>query len=223
MVRLGEIEGAIFDMDGTILDSMAMWENIGSSYVKMKGKIPAPDLDEVIKSMSFEESARYIKKHYQFDEAIDFMMDEVNQMVKENYQGKIKGKPFVKEFLESLRNKGVPMCVATATDESLVRICLKRLELLHYFQEIFTCRKVGAGKEQPDIYEAALQRLGTDKEKTFVFEDVLHAVKTAKRAGFPVAALYDESSGDDWEEIKGLADVAAVTMGEFICSGQRSN
>lgn len=216
MVRLSEMEGAIFDMDGTLLDSMAMWKNIGSSYVKMKGKIPAPDLDEVIKTMSFAESACYIKKHYQFDEAIEAMMDEVNQMVKENYQGRIQGKPFVKEFLESLKNKGIPMCVATATDESLVRVCLQRLELLHYFQEIFTCTKVGAGKEQPDIYEAALERLGTQKEKTFVFEDVLHAVRTAKRAGFPVAALYDESSGRDWEEIKGLADVFAVTMGEFI-------
>lgn len=108
------------------------------------------------------------------------------------------------------------MCVATATDESLVKACLKRLGLLEYFKEIFTCRNVGAGKEQPDIYEAALQRLGTLKEKTFVFEDVLHAVKTAKQAGFPVAALYDESSREDWKEIMGLADISAVSMGEFI-------
>lgn len=216
MGRLGEIEGAIFDMDGTLLDSMAMWENMGSIYVKKKGKVPAPDLDEVIKDMSFEESARYIKEQYQFQEDIKTMMDEVNQMVQENYQGKIQGKPFVKEFLESLRKMGVPMCVATATDEPLVKTCLKRLDLLKYFKEIFTCRKVGAGKERPDIYEAALSELGTSKEKTFVFEDVLHAVKTAKQAGFPVAALYDESSKKDWEEITGLADISAVSMGEFI-------
>ncbi|WP_394922552.1 HAD family hydrolase [uncultured Robinsoniella sp.] len=216
MVRLDEIEGAIFDMDGTLLDSMNMWKNVGSSYVRMKGKVPEADLDEIIKDMSFLESARYIKVHYQFEEDIEAMMDEVNQMVKENYQGKIQEKPFVKEFLERLRDKGVPMCVATATDESLVKACLKRLGLLEYFKEIFTCRNVGAGKEQPDIYEAALQRLGTLKEKTFVFEDVLHAVKTAKQAGFPVAALYDESSREDWKEIMGLADISAVSMGEFI-------
>lgn len=216
MVRLDEIEGAIFDIDGTLLDSMNMWKNVGSSYVRMKGKVPEADLDEIIKDMSFLESARYIKVHYQFEEDIEAMMDEVNQMVKENYQGKIQEKPFVKEFLERLRDKGVPMCVATATDESLVKACLKRLGLLEYFKEIFTCRNVGAGKEQPDIYEAALQRLGTLKEKTFVFEDVLHAVKTAKQAGFPVAALYDESSREDWKEIMGLADISAVSMGEFI-------
>lgn len=216
MVRLDEIEGAIFDIDGTLLDSMNMWKNVGSSYVRMKGKVPEADLDEIIKDMSFLESARYIKVHYQFEEDIEAMMDEVNQMVKENYQGKIQEKPFVKEFLERLRDKGVPMCVATATDESLVKACLKRLGLLEYFKEIFTCRNVGAGKEQPDIYEAALQRLGTLKEKTFVFEDVLHAVKTAKQAGFPVAALYDESSREDWKEIIGLADISAVSMGEFI-------
>lgn len=216
MVRLDEIEGAIFDMDGTLLDSMNMWKNVGSSYVRMKGKVPEADLDEIIKDMSFLESARYIKVHYQFEEDIEAMMDEVNQMVKENYQGKIQEKPFVKEFLERLRDKGIPMCVATATDESLVKVCLKRLGLLEYFKEIFTCRNVGAGKEQPDIYEAALHRLGTLKEKTFVFEDVLHAVKTAKQAGFPVAALYDESSREDWKEIMGLADISAVSMGEFI-------
>lgn len=216
MVRLDEIEGAIFDIDGTLLDSMNMWKNVGSSYVRMKGKVPEADLDEIIKDMSFLESARYIKVHYQFEEDIEAMMDEVNQMVKENYQGKIQEKPFVKEFLERLRDKEVPMCVATATDESLVKACLKRLGLLEYFKEIFTCRNVGAGKEQPDIYEAALQRLGTLKEKTFVFEDVLHAVKTAKQAGFPVAALYDESSREDWKEIMGLADISAVSMGEFI-------
>lgn len=185
------IAGAIFDVDGTLLDSMWIWDTIGVDYLRSIGYEPREDLAAVFKDMSLYQAACYYQREYGVALPADGIIAGVNRMIEGYYQEDVQAKPGVGAFLQSLQGQGVPMCICTATDRPLVECALKRLGLLGYFSKIFTCSEVGHGKDQPDIYRQALHWLGTPKARTAVFEDALYAARTAKADGFPIAAVYD--------------------------------
>ena len=185
------IRGAIFDVDGTLLDSMFIWDTIGETYLRSIGYEPREKLNEVFKNMSLFQAARYYRTEYGVTLSIDEIMNGVNAMLERYYRFEVSLKPGVAELLAQLQASGVKLCIATATDRYLVEAALERCGVLSCFGEIFTCNEVGHGKDEPDIFEAALRFLGTRKEETIVFDDALYAVRTAKEAGFPVAAVYD--------------------------------
>ena len=199
------IRGAIFDVDGTLLDSMFIWDTIGETYLRSIGYQPKENLNETFKNMSLRQAARYYQTEYGVTLSIDQIMDGVNAMLERYYRFEVPLKPGVAELLERLRQDGVKLCIATATDRHLVEAALDRCGVLSCFGEIFTCNEVGHGKDEPDIFEAALRFLGTRKEETIVFDDALYAVRTAKEAGFPVAVIYD-SHEKNQKEIRALAD-----------------
>lgn len=186
------IKGAIFDFDGTLVDSMFIWDTFGEDYLRTLGKEPKENLTETFKTFTLEQAAEYYREHYGVSLSVGEIVDGVNEMVSEIYRTKVVLKNGVLEFLRDLRSKGVKMCVATVTDRPIVEDVLKKLGIRDYFTEIFTCAEVGYNKETPHIYRAALQVLGTRKEETVVFEDALHALMTAKNDGFTVAAVYDK-------------------------------
>ena len=199
------IRGAIFDVDGTLLDSMFIWDTIGEAYLRSIGYQPKENLNETFKNMSLHQAARYYQTEYGVTRSIDEIMDGVNAMLERYYRFEVPLKPGVAELLEWLRQGGVRLCIATATDRHLVEAALDRCGVLSCFGEIFTCNEVGHGKDEPDIFEAALRFLGTRREETLVFDDALYAVRTAKEAGFPVAAVYD-SHEKNQEGLRALAD-----------------
>ncbi len=200
------IRGAIFDVDGTLLDSMFIWDTIGETYLRSIGYQPKENLNETFKNMSLHQAARYYQTEYGVTRSIDEIMDGVNAMLERYYRFEVPLKLGVAELLERLRQDGVKLCIATATDRHLVEAALDRCGVLSCFGEIFTCNEVGHGKDEPDIFEAALRFLGTRREETLVFDDALYAVRTAKEAGFPVAAVYD-SHEKAQDQIRMLADV----------------
>ena len=200
------IRGAIFDVDGTLLDSMFIWDTIGEAYLRSIGYQPKENLNETFKNMSLHQAARYYQTEYGVTQSIDEIMDGVNAMLERYYRFEVPLKPGVAELLERLRQDGVKLCIATATDRHLVEAALDRCGVLSCFGEIFTCNEVGHGKDEPDIFEEALRFLGTEKAETVVFDDALYAVRTAKEAGFPVAAVYD-SHEKAQDQIRMLADV----------------
>ena len=200
------IRGAIFDVDGTLLDSMFIWDTIGETYLRSIGYQPKENLNETFKNMSLRQAARYYQTEYGVTLSIDQIMDGVNAMLERYYRFEVPLKPGVAELLERLRQSGVKLCIATATDRHLVEAALDRCGVLSCFGEIFTCNEVGHGKDEPDIFEAALRFLGTRREETLVFDDALYAVRTAKEAGFSVAAVYD-SHEKAQDQIRMLADV----------------
>ena len=200
------IRGAIFDVDGTLLDSMFIWDTIGEAYLRSIGYQPKENLNETFKNMSLHQAARYYQTEYGVTQSIDEIMDGVNAMLERYYRFEVSLKPGVAELLERLRQSGVKLCIATATDRHLVEAALDRCGVLSCFGEIFTCNEVGHGKDEPDIFEEALRFLGTEKAETVVFDDALYAVRTAKEAGFPVAAVYD-SHEKAQDQIRMLADV----------------
>ena len=201
------MKAAIFDMDGTLLDSMYIWDNIGFSYLREKGIEPPPDLYERLKPLSLEQCVQYFSRELGIKSAPEEMIDEINRLVQDEYIFKAPLKPGVPEFLEKLRRRGIALCVATATAHYQSEAALKRLGIYDYFSFILTCSEVGAGKDDPRIFELALQKLGVPKSEAVVFEDALHAVQTAKAAGFRVVALREKSAAADENQIRALADV----------------
>ena len=199
------IKGAIFDLDGTILDSMFIWDKIGEEYLKSFGIKPKENLAEVFKTFTLKDSAEYYRKHYGMTLSEEEIIDGINNTVAKLYRTDVTLKPGIKQFLQRLSGMGTKMCIATVTDREIAEDTLTRLGVREYFCEIFTCSETGYNKENPEIYRQALQHLGTDKAETVVFEDAFHALKTAKNDGFLVAAVYD-SHEPEQDEMKSISD-----------------
>lgn len=199
------IKGAIFDVDGTLLDSMPIWDNIGADYLRSIGYEPREDLAKTFKTFSLQQAARYYQDHYGVTRSVKEIVQDINDMIEHFYQEQAQLKRGVAEFLYDLDQKGVAMCIATATDRPLVESALKRCGILHYFSAIFTCSEVGSSKNEPYIFRVANQNLGTSTGQTVVFEDAFHAAQTAVRDGFPVVAVYDAAECEQ-EKLTSLAD-----------------
>lgn len=209
------IKGAIFDLDGTLLDSMFIWDTIGEDYLRTLGKEPRENLKETFMTLTLEEAAEYYREHYAVAFSVREIVDGVNATVEKIYRTKVTPKPGVIDYLRLLKEKGVKMCVATATDRYLVEETLQRLGMLHCFSEIFTCAEIGYGKDKPIIYRKALEHLGTVKEETYVFEDALFALKTARADGFPTVGVYDRQEIRQ-DELKSFADYYIMDFADAI-------
>lgn len=210
-----KIEGAVFDMDGTLLDTMPIWEHATENYLVGKGIEVKEKLSETLFTMSMKQGAAYVKEKYGLSESIEELIAATNAIVAEAYRNRAEAKPGVPEFLEKLKQRGVKMVVATSTDRVHAEAALKRTGIYDYFERIFTCSEVGEGKSKPDIYEEAAAELGTKRTATWVFEDALYAIKTAKKAGFRTVGLYDETSKKEQEKIRGTADIYLKEIEEF--------
>lgn len=199
------IKGAIFDVDGTLLDSMFIWSTVGETYLRSIGYTPKENLNETFKNMSLYQAACYYQSEYGVDLSAEEITDGVNRMIAHYYQSEVLLKPEVDIFLESLKEHNIKMCVATATDQDLVEAALERCKIKKYFSEIFTCSSVGHGKDEPIIYREALGFLQTQRKNTVVFEDTLYALKTAKKDGFVSVAVQDAHESHQ-NEMKCLSD-----------------
>ena len=202
MTDIKNIKGAIFDLDSTILDSMFIWSEIGYKFLEKKNIHLPAGADEQFTTMSLMEAAEYYIKHFDNTATIEGIVADINSLVENFYFNDVLKKPGIEEFLEFLKNRGVKMCVATATDKYMVEKALERNGLLHYFSEIYTCNGVGAGKNSSLIYDISLEHLGTTKEETFVFEDALYAIESANKAGYNIVGIKDVSEKADPEVIK---------------------
>lgn len=202
-----QIRGAIFDMDGTLIDSMGMWSTIGSAYIKSVGKIPKEDIDRRFSSMGVHEAAVFMKEEYDLDGTCDEITETIYKRVEKSYFETIPLKKGVVEFLEYVESKNIPMCIATATDEYMADAALTRLGIRKFFKGIFTSRAVGEGKDRPKIFLEGARLLGTEPSETAVFEDSVVAIRTANAAGFYTAAVYDDSFAYAWDEIREIASV----------------
>ena len=190
------LQGAIFDLDGTLLDSMHIWAHLGENYLRNIGCMPTPDLSRQLRTMSKYDAACFLKKEYCLPLSTDAIIEGINGMIRHFYQNEVMPKPGAEALLLHLQRNGVRMCVATATDRSLAEAALQRCGLMDYFSAIITCDEAASGKDQPDIYRQALAHMGTEKSQTAVFEDAVHALGTARADGFITVAVYDPSEAD---------------------------
>jgi HAD superfamily hydrolase (TIGR01509 family) len=186
---------------------MSVWETAGVKYLESLGVKPRADLRDKIISLSLMQAAVYFQDEYGVTASVTEVMEGVDKAVEDFYFSTAIPKEGVIELLNSLKARGVKMCVATATNRRLVEAGLSRNGMLDFFSEIVTCTEVGAGKDNPEVFNTALRYLGTKREETYIFEDALYAIKTAKEAGFPVVAVSDGSAKNQRAEIVSLADI----------------
>lgn len=203
------IKCAIFDFDGTLFDSMFIWGEIGERYLRSLGKEPNPSMREAVRTLSLYQAACYLRREYDLTLSTEEIMKGINQMIEHFYLSEILPKPGVCEFLEHMKKAGISMCIATASERYQIEGALKRCGMSQYFDAIFTCSEIGHGKEEPFIFRQAMEVCGAERNTTVVFEDAFHAALTARRDGFSVIAVYDESEKYQ-EEIRRLADCYLV-------------
>lgn len=201
------IRGVIFDADGVLLNSMPVWENLGELYLEHKGICAEKGLGEILFPMSMEEAASYLISNYGLEISCSQAVKELAAEIREFYVRRVPLKEGVRDFLEKLWKKNLPVTIATSGDRENLEAALKRLKVYSHFQGIFTCSEIGSGKDRPDVYLAAALHMDTDPQETLVFEDAYHALCTARAAGFRTAAVYDRASGRYTAEIKKKADI----------------
>lgn len=200
------IKGIIFDADGTLLDSMHIWNELGARYLRKKEIEPEPHLDKILFSMSLEEGCVYLKKHYHLLDSTEEIAEDIIKIMENFYLYEAKAKNGAKDFLLQMKERNIPMIIATSSDKKMIGLAFQNLGIAEYFADIITCTELKTSKRKPDIYLHCAKIIGTKPCNTAVFEDVLHGIKAAKNAGFITYAVEDFSSFDDIAKIKLSAD-----------------
>ena len=197
------IKGAVFDFDGTLFDSMPVWESLGERYLLSLGIRPAADVKDRVREMSLFQAACYLREEYALDLSPEEIRDGINRLIRDFYFYEVLPKRGAHAFLERLTKEGIRLCIATASDRAQIEAALKRCSMERFFERIFTCTEVGHGKDEPHIFREAAAYFDAKPEETLGFEDALHAARTAAEAGFPVVGVFDSSEPRE-EELRAL-------------------
>ena len=197
-----KIKGAVFDFDGTLFDSMWVWENIDVTFLARYNQVPDQEIRESLKELSVLMSARLFKEKFGLTRSVEEIILEFGEIAGERHQNDILPKPYVIDFLEILKANHIPMCIATASIKNNVTAALKRTDMLSYFDFIISGDEMKSGKDNPEIYLICAEKMNQNPRDVFVFEDALHAIKTAKTAGFVTVGVYDQFAEDQTDAIK---------------------
>lgn len=206
MIMLENIEAVIFDLDGTLIDSMWVWKEIDIEYLRQKGHELPDDLQHHIEGMSFTETAVYFKERFRLRGTIEEIKREWHSMAEDYYKHKISLKKGVGELLKIMKQRGLKLGIGTSNSQELTKEILTRHQIFHYFDAIATSCEVKKGKPHPDVFLKVAERLNVIPEKCLVFEDTYAGVRAAKSAGMKVVAVEDEASLPNKEEITKIAD-----------------
>lgn len=201
------MKAAIFDLDGTLVDSMGLWENLADYYLLSIGIEPPKDLSGALSKLTVDEGILYLKRRFNLKTTIEEINQSFEEILTDYYKNRIQLKPYVREVLEEFKSKNIIMALATATDEYFVSMVLNRYGIREYFTFIQTSQNVGLSKSQPEFFQIAIERLGLEPEKIWVFEDALHCMVSAKECGLNIVAVEDKWAFPDLKEIKEISDI----------------
>ncbi len=200
------ITGAIFDFDGTLFDSMPIWKGIRNKFFDHIGLRLTKEDEEAFKGLYMKECFVLAKERFGLKETYEELFTLFFDYIKERYLAEAQPKNDIIEFLEKLKARGVKMGIATATGEPALEAVLEKFGMLDYFSAIYSTYTVGASKTEPKVYDVVLEKIGTDKETTWVFEDALYAAKTVKANGYNLVGIFDESE-ENTDELKKISDI----------------
>lgn len=208
------ITGAIFDFDGTLFDSMFIWKGIKYKFLDKLGLELTEDDEEAFRGLYLRESLILAKERFNMKESFEELFLMFFDYLKELYLAQAEPKNDIIPFLEKLKAKGVKMGIATATGEPALEAVLEKYGMRDYFSVILSTYTVGASKTDPLVYDRVLEKIGTDKASTWVFEDAVYAAKTVKASGYNLVGIYDESEPET-EVLEQLADIYIHNFSEI--------
>ncbi len=209
-------KGYIFDLDGTLTDTMVFYETYSANLVRSFGKEPRPQIRDDVRLMTSEEVCEYVVEEYGIPHTPEELLKKTYELLEEYYGKEGKLKDGVKEFLEYAIKCGKKLCIASATAGRFIELVLKSNGVYDKFEFYLSCPDLGMYKDKPDIYVKAAQMMGLTKDEVLIFEDAHHAVLTAKSGGLKVAAVYDEYAEKFEDVIKDNSDIYVNSMKELI-------
>lgn len=209
------MKSAVFDMDGTILDSNGAWDGCGLAVLEQWGYRPKPTLVEDLFPLGAGEIVRFLKKEYQMTQSPEEIYQAMLAYMRWVYSEQVRLKPGVREVLLQLKAQGIPLTLATATVKECVIPALEQTGLAHVFDHILTCDDVGHGKEEPHIFLEAMALMGTTPETTWLFEDAIHSIRTGRSLNMVICAIADPAGVPDEVEIRKKSDFYLETWAQW--------
>jgi len=206
---LKEFKAVIFDLDGTLVDSMWIWDDIDIQYLKKHGFTLPDDLQKAIEGMSFSETAAYFKERFKIADDVETIKSEWVQMAAEYYASRIPLKKGVRKFIEKLVKRGIPLGIGTSNSRELATMALQNHRIEACFSVMVTSCEVSKGKPAPDVFLKAAELLGVLPEDCLVFEDTCAGIQAALNAGMQVVGIRDASSQNYVTEIERLVSIYA--------------
>ena len=213
---INKCEGAIFDLDGTLLDSMGIWHQIDVDFLAKRGFEVPEDYQRVITPMGSFDAAVYTIERFALDETPGGLIQEWLDMAYEAYSELLPLKPYAYDYVEKLHQTGRRLAIATSSERYLVMPALERTGLLPMLDTVVTVKDVSRGKGFPDIYEKAAGDLGLAPEKCAVYEDIIEGIRGAKAGGFLAVGVYERQYKGSYEEMKQESDVYIHSVEELI-------
>lgn len=213
---MNNFKAVIFDLDGTLIDSMEVWSKIDEEYLGSFGYEVPKNLQEEITHLTLTETANYFKDRFKIQDDTKEIISTWNNMALHHYSNDIKLKDSVIPFLDMLKDKGLKIALATSNSVPLLEAVLKNNNIYHYFDAITTTEEVKKAKDNPDIYLLSADKLNVSPKECLVFEDIVQAVKGAKLSGATVYAIHDKSSEHQKEELEKLADKYIFSFNELL-------
>ena len=211
-----DIEAIIFDLDGTLVDSMWIWKQIDIDFLEKKGHTLPEDLQKSIEGMSFTETATYFIKRFNLVESLDEIKAEWNEMASHFYANEIKLKENVHLIIEYAHRHNIKLGIGTSNSKELLQTVLEANGIQSYFHSIRTSCEVNSGKPSPDIFLKVAEDLEVSPDKCLVFEDTHAGILAGKNAGMRVVAIYDALSEPYTEVIKEDADHYILNYNELM-------
>lgn len=210
------IKGVIFDLDGTLIDSMWVWDQIDIEYLSEKNLEVPKNLNDEIGHLSFNQVAVYFKERFKLKDSLDEIKQRWSDMAYYHYSTDIKLKEGVVEFLKFLKESNIKIGLATSNSRDLLEVVLKNNNIYDYFDAITITDEVSVGKHEPDVYLLAAKKLNLSPSECLVFEDIVQAIKGAKKAEMKVIGVADSRNIDDRDEIISLTDKFITNFNEMI-------
>lgn len=224
LIDTSNIKGVIFDIDGTLLNSMPVWDDICTRFLISEGISDddiEPDLDEKAYRMTFEEGCHYLKTHYALSKSENEIFLSISRMIRDFYYYEAPPKEGAVELINKLSEANIPMVLATTGDEDLAMHALDRFGVWGKFSALLTCGQMNTSKREPLIFNEAKRIIeevsnGTvDYNQIYVFEDSLTALRTVKNMGFTTVGIADDSGKADWNEIESISDIFIYSLNEL--------